>query len=423
MKEDPDHIPGDLTRQGPTWAMKPASEDAALARILGLSAYSLRTPIALATTADRNDPIHFTPSGRIHARHDDWDTANTRAICDYVMASGEPVLLGDLGEKGAEDAPFINGLAGEVSNAVAYAAVPLRSPSGQPLGVLCVVDNRPRAWNEVDLHTLRELAVAIEGFPQFSLDKKTEVRHRLSLKLDAVGRLAGGIAHDFNNILTTIRGHADLLIEDLSSGDPRRPDLEEIRRSATRAAQLTSRLLAFSRKQVLRPGVLDLARLLPLWAARMRRELGDSVRIDLEIGPAVRSVRADQERIESAISDLVTNAADSMPEGGAVMITASNAILDAHFASGFPYRVEAGSYTRIAITDQGHGMDEETLEKIFEPFFTTRRPAQGAGLGLSTVYGIIKQSGGYIWADSKPGQGTTIELYLPHLHGTDTVPN
>jgi signal transduction histidine kinase len=403
--------------------MKPAPEDAALARILRLSAYSLRTPVALATTADRNDPIHFPPSGRIHARHDDWDTANTRAICDYVMASGEPVLLDDLSEEGAEDDPFMNGITEEVSNAVAYAAVPLRSPSGDPLGVLCVVDNRPRAWNEIDLQTLRELAVAIEGFPQFSLDKWAEVRQRLSLKLEAVGRLAGGIAHDFNNILTTIRGHADLLIEDLTNGDPRRSDLEQIRCSATRAAQLTNRLLAFSRKQVLRPGVLDLAELLPLWAARMRRELGDSVRIDLDIGPAVEPIWADSERMEAAISDLVTNAADSMPEGGSVTITASNAVLDAHFASRFPYRVQPGSYTRVAIADQGHGMDEETLEKIFEPFFTTRRPAQGAGLGLSTVYGVIKQSGGYIWADSKPGQGTTIELFLPHLHGTDTVPN
>jgi PAS domain S-box-containing protein len=252
--------------------------------------------------------------------------------------------------------------------------------------------------------------------------KRLEAQIRQSLKLDAVGRLAGGVAHDFNNLLTAIRGHTELLLEDLAPADPLRADLEEIRRSAERAALLTRQLLAFSRKQVLQPRLLDLRQSLPTMAGVLRRRLGEANDLLIEFAPDLGRVKVDPDQLEAVLSSLVHNARDAMPAGGVVRITASNATLDDGFSRRFPYRVQPGPYVLLTVQDEGIGMDEVTQERIFEPFFTTKEPGKGTGLGLSTVYGIVKQSGGYIWADSAVGRGATMQIYLPRVEEGEVVP-
>jgi signal transduction histidine kinase len=385
---------------------------AALVHLARLAARTLQAPAALVLGPALPNPIFTTPAGADLDAEEARINPNTRAICDYVTASGQPLLLGDLSSNFVEPAP--GGLEGGI---VAYAGIPLRSAVGIPVAALCIVDNRPRAWSAADLDALREFAGAFEAVPPFSCDSRLEIQFRQSLKLEAVGRLAGGIAHDFNNILTAIRGHADLLLDEIAAVDPRRLDLEEIRRCTERAALLTHQLLAFGRKQILQPRSLDLGTLLPTWAVEYRASLSDDVALQLDVAPGIATIRGDPGQLELALRSLVANAAEALPRGGSIAISAANANLDENFVKSFPYRVLPGPYVRIMVVDNGVGMDEKTLERIFEPFFTTREPPQGAGLGLSTVYGIVKQSGGYIWAESTVGLGTSIKIYLPRPAG------
>jgi PAS domain S-box-containing protein len=252
-----------------------------------------------------------------------------------------------------------------------------------------------------------------------SLDERRRLERQLrqSQKMEAVGRLAGGIAHDFNNILTIILSNTEFLLKDCRSPDTNHEELMEIRSAAERAASLTGQLLAFSRKQVLQARVLNLNDVVVNVEKMLRRLIGEDIELVTMLTSSLWSVEADPGQLEQIIMNLAVNARDAMPSGGRLSIQSGNVELDTDFAKTH-YPIVPGRYVMLAVSDNGIGMDADTHSRIFEPFFTTKQRGQGTGLGLSTVYGIVKQSGGYIWAYSEPGQGTTFEIYLPRVEKT-----
>jgi two-component system, cell cycle sensor histidine kinase and response regulator CckA len=238
---------------------------------------------------------------------------------------------------------------------------------------------------------------------------------RQSQKMEAVGRLAGGIAHDFNNLLTVILGTSEMLLERAGKQDGTSEELREIRAAGERAASLTRQLLAFSRKQVLRPEVLNLSAVLKNAERMLRRVIGEDIEMRSNLATALWSVRADPGQIEQVVLNLAVNARDAMPQGGELTFETRNVHVDAALARAHPGMV-TGDYVEIAVSDTGVGMDEITRLRLFEPFFTTKPVGKGTGLGLSTAYGVVKQSGGYIWAESEPGRGTCFRIHLPRVH-------
>ena len=242
--------------------------------------------------------------------------------------------------------------------------------------------------------------------------KRLEEQLLQSQKMEAVGQLAGGVAHDFNNILTAIVGYTDLLATEFAPNDRRLEDLEEIRKSARRAAALTRQLLAFSRKQVLEPRVIDINEIVQNMDKMLRSLISESIRLETHYAANLAFARADPNQIEQVIMNLAINGRDAMPEGGTLTIETGNATLDEDYAMRH-ISVMPGEYVMLAVSDTGCGMDEDTKTRIFEPFFTTKEKGKGTGLGLSTVYGIVKQHGGNIWLYSEPGKGSTFKVYLP----------
>ena len=241
-------------------------------------------------------------------------------------------------------------------------------------------------------------------------------------KMEAVGRLAGGVAHDFNNHLTAITGFSELLLSELDEHDPKREDVEEIQRAAERSASLTQQLLAFSRKQVIQPQVLDLNDVIANMQNMLRRLIGEDIELVTILAPNLGQVRGDLGQIEQIIMNLVVNARDAMLYGGKLVIETAHTELNAEHASEYP-DIIPGSYTVLTVSDNGVGMDDETKSHLFEPFFTTKERGQGTGLGLATVYGIVKQSGGYIVPYSELGLGTTFKVFLPRVtQVAETVP-
>jgi len=238
--------------------------------------------------------------------------------------------------------------------------------------------------------------------------------------MEAVGRLAGGVAHDFNNLLMVIRGHAALSLSDVGPDNPLRQELNEILNAAVRASSLTRQLLAFSRKQVLQPRVLDLNSVVTQAAELLPPALGEDINLFLDLDSNLGRVKADVAQMEQVIMNLVFNARDAMPDGGTLTIQTSNRLLDENWARRYP-EIRPGPYVMLAVNDRGHGMDEETQLHIFEPFFTTKERNTGTGLGLATVYGTVIQSGGCVTVLSKLGEGTTIQVYLPRVEETMEV--
>jgi signal transduction histidine kinase/CheY-like chemotaxis protein len=244
--------------------------------------------------------------------------------------------------------------------------------------------------------------------------KRLEAQLRQAQKMEAVGRLAGGIAHDFNNLLAVIMGHSDLIRSVLKKGDSLAHDVEQIRRASERAATLTRQLLAFSRRQFLQPQVIDVNTLVGNLATMLRRLIGEHIQLELRLDPGAGRVSADPGQLEQVVMNLTVNARDAMPQGGRVILETAPVVLDQAFVGTHPGST-AGAHVRLSIHDTGCGMGPDVLSHLFEPFFTTKEPGRGTGLGLSTVYGIVKQHRGYIDVTSEPGRGSTFAVYLPRV--------
>jgi len=246
--------------------------------------------------------------------------------------------------------------------------------------------------------------------------RKLEEQLRQSQRLESVGMLAGGIAHDFNNILTVISGYADLAEARLDESDPLAVYVEQIKRASDRAASLTRQLLAFSRKQVLQPKVLDLNSVVGQIEKMLGRLVGEDMELRTSLAPELGRVKADPGQIEQVIMNLAVNARDAMPGGGKITIETANVYLDEEYARQH-IAVKPGPYVMLAVSDNGHGMTAETKKSIFAPFFSTKPIGKGTGLGLATVYGIVKQSSGNIWVYSEVGVGSSFKIYLPLVEG------
>ena len=242
----------------------------------------------------------------------------------------------------------------------------------------------------------------------------SEVQLRQAQKMEAIGRLAGGVAHDFNNVLTAIFGYVDILREEIPPGSAAQQDLAEVRKASERAASLTKQLLAFSRQQVLEPVVLKPNALVEDFEKMLRRLIGEDVELRLSLAEGAGNVRADPGQLQQVLMNLVVNARDAMPTGGKLIIETANAELSEQYAE-LHQPVVPGGYVMLAVSDTGSGMTPEIRGRIFEPFFTTKDKGKGTGLGLSTVYGIVKQSGGYVWVYSEVGRGTSFKIYLPRV--------
>jgi len=242
--------------------------------------------------------------------------------------------------------------------------------------------------------------------------RKLEGQLRMSQKMEAVGQLAGGVAHDFNNLLTAILGYCNLMLDDMKPDDPLRADLDEIRAAGERAAALTRQLLAFSRRQMLQPQIVHLNAVVQQLEKLLRRLISEDVELSTSLAPDLMTVRVDPASIEQILVNLAVNARDAMPLGGRLTIETANVELDETYAVTHVTMLP-GRYVMLAVGDTGEGMDEATRARVFEPFFTTKEQGKGSGLGLATVYGMVKQSGGYVWVYSEPGHGTMFKMYFP----------
>jgi two-component system, cell cycle sensor histidine kinase and response regulator CckA len=278
-----------------------------------------------------------------------------------------------------------------------------------------------KMWLSANVRAAREAGeiVSYEGsLEDISQRKLLEEQFRQSQKMEAVGRLAGGVAHDFNNAIGVITGYSELLQLRLPPGDPLHRYADEIAKAGQRAASLTRQLLAFSRKQVIQPEVLDLNVIVGEIDKMLGRLIGEDIQITFSREPRLAPIKADPGQIEQILMNLAVNARDAMPQGGKLFIQTSNVDLDETYSRQHAY-VKEGRYIMLSFSDTGCGMDKLTQAKVFEPFFTTKAQGKGTGLGLSTVYGIVKQNGGYIWVYSELGKGATFRIYFPRAEGTE----
>jgi two-component system cell cycle sensor histidine kinase/response regulator CckA len=355
--------------------------------------------------------------GVIAHRVDDADSMKTAlesqswdvVICDWTM-------------------PRFSGLAAHKLLKTVQEHVPFIISSGTCTEEMAIKAMQSGARDWVPKDSLRRLAPAVSRELKKEQERKraaealrsVENQLRQAQKMDAIGGLAAGVAHDFNNILSVITGHTELVLADLSTSDPNHESLSEIREAARRAAEMTRRLLAFGRHQAFHPQVVDLEQIVSGLEKMLRRLIGEDVELVTSRATGLGKVVVDRGQMEQVVLNLVVNARDAMPQGGTLTVEMSNVELDPSQAARHP-GLKTGAHVLLSVSDTGSGMDEETKARIFEPFFTTKGPGQGTGLGLSTVYGIVKQSEGIVEVKSAPGAGTTFRIYLPMSSATDVA--
>ena len=341
-----------------------------------------------------------TPEAMLEALRDEtWDAV----VSDYSMPRfAAPAALALLKESGL-DVPFII-VSGTVNEEIAVDSLKRGAADFISKGKLTRLVPAMR----------RELAVTAEHRER----RRLEAQLRQSQKMEAIGQLAGGIAHDFNNLLAVITSYSELLIDGLDEGDSRRDDLHEIRRAAERATALTRQLLAFSRRQVLQPTVVDLNAAVRDLERMLRRAIGSTIAFEAALDESIGRVRVDLGQLDQILINLAVNARDAMPGGGTLRFATANVTLGDDYAVEYP-GVVPGDYVVVYVSDTGVGMDADTRARAFEPFFTTKAVGKGTGLGLSTVFGIVQQSGGHVTVDSVVGRGTTFQVYLPRIADLD----
>ncbi len=358
--------------------------------------------------------LSLSPTGSIRS----WNAAAERMLgwsADEVIGRHLPDV-GDehAGNRGDESAQLIARVAaGEAISRVeatryrrdgtpihlSLSAAPLRGPQGEVNGIMAILE---------DVSERRRAAAERE---------RLEIQLRQAQKMEAVGQLAGGIAHDFNNLLQVISGYGELAVADAEAGSPLRQSLDQMMKAAARAATLVQQLLAFSRRQVLEMQEVDLDRAIADIARMLRRVIGEHIALDIVAGRELGTVRADPGQVEQMLMNLCINARDAMPEGGTITVATSNTRLDQEYCRTHTW-ARPGRYVQISVADTGVGMDSSTLGRVFEPFFTTKSPGKGTGLGLATVYGLVKQHRGFIHVYSEPELGTTFRIYLPEVEST-----
>lgn len=318
-----------------------------------------------------------------------------------VVATGTPAVLGELNDE---------------SNPRSALTAPM-TVMGRTVGCVEIQTHQPHAYLQEHVTAMRMAANlaanAVENVSFIEREQAQEEQLRQGQKMESIGTLAGGIAHDFNNLMTAVTGYSDLALRSLKADDSLRPKIEEIKKAGERAASLTRQLLAFSRKQMLQPKVLDLNTVVSGMAQMLPRVIGEHIDLRLKLDGYLGQIKADPGQIEQVLVNLAVNARDAMPDGGSLIIKTENVHL-----TGKPDQrstIEPGHYVMMSVSDTGAGMNAETQSHIFEPFFTTKEVGKGTGLGLSTVYGIVKQSGGWVWVYSEVGKGTIFRIYLPRV--------
>ncbi len=343
-----------------------------------------------------------------------WD----KGIAGAVFTSGKPEVISDV-KQDLRHFPGIDAMTGYVTRDMIV--IPLKRWEGQPIGVLTILNKHKGRLDEDDMDVLVVIAAlsaaAIEQTRATKSLRESEEQLFHAQKMEAIGRLAGGIVHDFNNLVTVISCFSQLLLESLDPQDPQAKQVEQIKIAGERAAELTQKLLTFSRKQILEPKILNLNTVVPETEQMLLRLIGEDITLQTVLAPDLGLVKADPAQIDQVLMNLAVNARDAMHTGGKLTITTANVHVDQTYATRH-VRLQAGPYVMLAISDTGCGMDTETQRHMFDPFFTTKAEGKGTGLGLSIVYGIVKQSGGHIEVESEPQQGTTFRLYFPKVEDT-----
>jgi signal transduction histidine kinase len=370
--------------------------------------------ILLVENADRHAvwlQEEMSKSGRAAVTH--VSTLADAAVS--VNAGGVDVVLLDLGRPGSFDLDALDRLRLATTDRIPIVVLTTEGDDSLADQALQhgAQDYLVKGRTDADL-VMRSARYARERADWRQESRRQEAELLQVQKMEAIGRLAGGVAHDFNNVLTAIFGYSDLLLEQFTDDDPRRADVQEIRRSAERAAALTRQLLAFSRKQLMQPRVLDLNEVIANLEKLLTRLIGEDITLMIRKQDDLWSVRADPGQMEQVLMNLAANARDAMPEGGGLTVETANVELDTPGNSNRP-GLQPGAYVTMTVTDTGTGVPESIRSLMFEPFFTTKEQGKGTGLGLATVYGIVKQSGGSVYVDSEEGAGTRFVVYLPRV--------